>query len=211
MEAFDILTTGPRELPVYFKVPKLWKVGTLFWLYYLIRFHSYDIWAQTHNVPRPPEDFRFGETPFMTGMKILKMAGVKETDVFYDLGAGRGKMMFLAALATGCRAVGLEFLASYSIIGQRIIHNLGLEDRIDLRHADILEADLGEATVLFSAATSWSPTTKERLLERVPELAGGTRWVSVGWELRHPNLELRAAQRMLFSWGYDNAWYYVVK
>lgn len=211
MEALDILTTGIREWPIYFKVPKLWKVGTLFNLYYMIHFISLDIWLQIKDCPRPSEDFRFGETPFMTGLKLLKMANVTSNDVFYDLGAGRGKMMFLATLATGCRAVGLEFLASYCIIGERIIRNLGLEDTADLRHADILEADLGEATVLFTAATSWSSTTKERLLDRVSELASGTRWISVGWELRHPQLELRSAQRLLFSWGYENAWYYVVK
>ena len=211
MEALDILTTGPREWPAYFKVPKLWQVGSLFWVYYLFRFHSYDIWMQCHNLPRPSEDFRFGETPFNTGLILLKMARVSERDVFYDLGAGRGKMTFLAALAGNCRAVGLEMLASYCLLGNRIIGNLHLEGQVEMRHADILEENLGEATILYSAASSWSALTKERMLERVEELAPGTRWISVGWELRHKRLELRSARRLLFSWGYDNAWLYEVK
>ncbi len=211
MESFDILTTGIREWPVYFKVSKLWKVSSLLALYNLFRFPSWDIWMQTHNIPRPSEDFRFGETPYMTGLKIIKMAKITESDVFYDLGAGRGKMTFLTALATGCRAVGLEFLASYTLIANRIIRQLHLEGQAELRHADILKENLGEATVLYTAASSWSATTRERMLERVPELASGTRWISVGWELRHPQLELISAQRLLFSWGYDNAWLYVVK
>lgn len=211
MEALDILTVGVREWPTYFKVPRLWRASALLGAYYLFRFHSYDIWSQIHKLSRPSEDFRFGETPYNVGLELLKMAQVTERDVLYDLGAGRGKMVLLAALATKCRAVGLEYLPSYAIVAQRVIRALGLEPWADLHQADILQADLGEATVLFSAASSWAASTKEQLLRRVPTLAPGTRWISVGWELRHPLLELRAARRLLFSWGYDNAWYYVVK
>lgn len=210
-EIIEILTLGPRELPALLKTEKLWKVEALYWVYYLFRFYSFDIWLQRREVPRPPEDFRFGETPYRTGLKLLEMVKAGPTDVLYDLGAGRGKLVFLAALATGGRAIGLEMLASYTLIGNRMVRNLRLEGRVEFRHSDFLEADLGEATILFTAGTSWAATTKERLLERADELAAGTRWISVGCEQRHPRLDLVAADRLLFSWGFDNAFIYVVK
>lgn len=210
-EAIEILFMGPRELPALCSTPKLWRVEGLYWAYYLLRFHSMDIWMQTRDLPRPPEDFRFGETPYRTGLELVKMAKITDKDVLYDLGAGRGKMAFLSALASGGRAVGLEMLASYVIIGNRMVRNLRLEGRLEFRHCDFLEADLGEATVLFTAASSWSTTTRELLLDRADELAAGTRWISVGWELRHRKLELTAVKELPFSWGRDNAWLYVVK
>jgi len=210
-EALEILTLGPREWPALLRVPRLWKVESLFWAFYLLRFPSLDIWLQTRALGRPREDFRFGETPYSTGLEILREARLGPEDVFYDLGAGRGKMTFLAALASGGRAVGLEMLASYPLVGNRIVGALGLHGRVEFRHADFLREDLGEATVLYTAATSWSGETRAALLARADELAPGTRWISVGWECRHPRLELLSARRLLFSWGRDDAWFYRVR
>lgn len=209
-EALEILTLGAREWPALARVPGLWRVEARFWAWYLLRFPSYDIWLQTRGLDRPPEDFRYGETPYFTGLEILEEAGVDAGDVLFDLGAARGKLAFLAALATGCRSVAVDMLASYGLIGERIVRSLHLEDRVSFRHGDFLRVDLSEATVLYTAASSWSESTRARLLERVDELQPGVRWISVGWELRHPRLELRKARRLLFSWGRDQAWFYRV-
>lgn len=210
-EALEILTLGPREWPALARVPGLWKVEALFWACYLLRFPSWDIWLQTRGLDRPPEDFRYGETPYCSGLELLKEAEVGPEDVLYDLGAARGKLVFLAALATGCQAVGLEMLASYCLLGERMVRTLHLEKQVEFRHGDFLFEDLSEATVLYTAATSWSEGTREALLARVEELDPGTRWISVGWELRHPRLELLKARRLLFSWGRENAWVYEVR
>jgi len=210
-EALEILTLGPREWPALWRVPGLVKVEALFFAFYLLRFPAWEIWLQTRDLSRPREDFRFGETPYPAGLEILRQAEVGPEDVFYDLGAGKGKMTFLAALACGCRAVGLEMLASYTLVGNRMVRTLKLTDRVDFRHADFLNADLGEATVLYTAASSWSQPTREALLARADQLAPGTRWISVGWECRHPRLELLKARRLLFSWGWDCAWFYRVR
>ncbi len=210
-EALEILTLGPREWPALRRVPGLLKVEALYFAFYLLRFPAWEIWLQTRGVDRPRQDFRFGETPYPTGLEILHQAEVGPQDVFYDLGAGKGKMTFLAALACGCRAVGLEMLASYTLVGNRMVRALGWTDRIDFRHADFLQADLRPATVLYTAASSWSPTTREALLDRVDELTPGTRWISVGWECPHPRLELLAARRPLSSWRRATARFYRVR
>ncbi len=210
-ETLEILTLGPREWPALRRVPGLLKVEALFWAFYLLRFPAWEIWLQTRSLSRPREDFRFGETPYPTGLEILREAGVGPEDVFYDLGAGKGKMTFLAALASGCRAVGLEMLASYTLVGNRMVRALRLADRVEFRHADFLVEDLGPATVLYTAASSWSQATRDALLARAGELRPGTRWISVGWECRHPRLELLSARRLLFSWGRDTAWFYRVR
>lgn len=208
-EALEILALGPREWGPLARVPGLWKVEALFWRYYLVRFHSLDIWLQTRDLGRPPEDFQFGETPYFTGLQILQEAKVGPGDVFVDLGCGRGKMTFLAHLATGCRAVGVEMLASYVLVARRMVKTLRLE-AVEFRHGDLLNTDVSEATVLYMTAPTWSEETRQALLERADEVQPGARWISVGWECRHPRLNLLSARRLLFSWGRETAWIYEV-
>ncbi|MCR4782992.1 MAG: hypothetical protein K6A35_00535 [bacterium] len=210
-EIWDILTLCFREWPTLFKVKKLWKVEFLMWLYYLVRLPSLDIWLQRRLIDRDPDDFRFGDTPYQTGLKILQKAKICESDLFLDLGSGRGKMVFLAALSCNCQAVGVELLPSYNILCNRIAKNVGLGDRVQFVNGDFLEYDLTGATVIFTACTTWSQLTRDLLLDRVEELPEGTRWISAGQEQRHPDLNLVAADTLLFSWGYEDVWFYEVK
>ena len=211
-EIWDILTLGFREWPIIlFKVKGHLKVDILYGIYYLFRLPSLDIWLQRRLSSRPPEDFRFGETPYNTGLKLLEMAKVTKDDLFIDLGSGRGKMVFLAALAKGCQSKGIEMLPSYNILASRIAKNTKLTGRVQFLNDDFLTCDLTGATVIFTACTSWSQLTRDLLLDRVEELDEGTRWLSVGREQRHPDLELIKADRLLFSWGYENIWLYTVK
>lgn len=210
-EIWDILTLGFREWPVIMRVKGLWLVELLMGLYYLLRLPSLDIWLQRRLSSRPPEDFRYGETPYHTGLKLLNMAKVTEEDVFIDLGSGRGKMVFLAALAKKCQATGIEMLPSYNILANRIAKNTKLSNRVQFLNDDFLACDLTGVTVVFTACTSWSQLTRDLLLDRVEELDDGVRWISIGREQRHPDLDLIQADRLLFSWGYENVWLYTVK
>ena len=210
-EFWDVLTLCFREWPVLFKVKKLWKVELLMWLYYLLRLPGFDIWLQRRLVDRPADDFRFGDTPYQTGLKILQKAKVTENDLFMDLGSGRGKMVFLAALACHCQSVGIELLPSYNILCNRIAGNVHLEDQVQFLNDDFLECDLTGVSVIFTACTTWSEMTHDLLLDRVEELPDGVRWISAGQEQRHPDLNLVGADTLLFSWGYEDVWFYEVK
>ena len=210
-EVWAILTLSFREWPAIWRVPGLWKVQLLLGLYYLLRLPAFDIWLQRRLTPTAEEDLRFGDTPYQTALTILRLAQVGPQDTLYDLGSGRGKMVFVSALACGCQAVGVELLPSYNLLAQRITRQLGLEDRLHWVTDDFLECDLQGATVLYTACTTWAPLTRDLLLDRVEELAEGTRWISVGHEQRHPHLNLFRAERLLFSWGYEEVWFYKVQ
>ena len=43
---------------------------------------------------------------------MLKLAGVKKTDVVYDLGCGDGRIVVTAAKAYGARGVGIDYIGS---------------------------------------------------------------------------------------------------
>jgi SAM-dependent methyltransferase len=216
-EATSARDTGPprgvldtlRELFPIIGLPLLWKVEAQLWRHYLLRFLPLDIWLQGRKLDRPFSDFRFGETPWFTGRRLLEWARVGPDDVFFDLGCGRGKMVFLAALDRGCRSVGVEILPGYVRIGQQIAAATHL-DRASFFCQDFSEVDLREATVVFVAGSIFSDSTKRLLEVLVDQLKSGAQWLSVSWPTSHPRLELKASEDFFFSWGRETVYRYRV-
>jgi SAM-dependent methyltransferase len=207
-QALEVLFLTPREWGTLPAVPGLWRVEALMGLHYLVRFPPLDIWLQARLLDRPFEDFRYGDTPWFTGLAILRRAGVGPADTLYDLGCGRGKMVFLAHLACGCRAVGVELLASYVLLARRIARQAGLGQGPEFVHGDFLRCCLSPATVLYAAAATWSESTRAALLQRLEEVRPGARWITVAWDCRHPLLEPEGEEEHLFSWGRAPVRYY---
>ncbi len=208
-ESLEVLLLGPREWRPLFHVRRLWQVEALYWGHYLARFAPLDIWLQTRGLGRSRDDFRFGETPWATGLELLKLAEVGPEDTFYDLGAGRGKMVFLAALASGCQAVGIELLGGYNYVSRRLARWLKIENAV-FRDEDFLRTDLSPASVVYLAGTTWSAETRERLGERLDTLSPGCRVLSVSHECKRPRLELVGESQHLFSWGRAKVYRYRV-
>lgn len=209
-EALEILFLGPRESVALLGVPGLWKVETQFWFRYLARFLPLDIWLQGRpQQERPFGDFRFGETPYFTAQEILKEARLQPGETFLDLGCGRGKMVFAAALGFGARAIGVDLLATYIKIGRRVADFLGIRN-VEFRLEDFTLMEVYDADVIYIAGSIFELETREELLALVEQLQPGSRWITVGWPSHHPLLKLESQTEYLFSWGYEQAYQYVV-
>ncbi len=118
--------------------------------------------------------------------RILKLSGVKEGDVVYDLGSGDGRILIALANNTKARLiVGYEIsflLYLWSVIN---IWFKGFSKRIEVRFGDFLSRDLGQADVIFCFLT---PKGMKKLGPKFKrELRKGTRIISYtfsipGWE-----------------------------
>lgn len=109
--------------------------------------------------------------------KALRLANLRRNDVLYDLGAGDGRVLFIAAREFDARAVGIEVgPVQCLLIWLRIVAS-GLADQIQIKWADFYKADLREADVVFVYATS------SEALKLAPHLEGqmkqGARLVSI--------------------------------
>jgi SAM-dependent methyltransferase len=210
-EAFDIFFLGPREARALVGVPDLWKVEVLMWIYYLPRFLPLDIWLQGRPLAdRPFGDFRFGETPYFTALEILREADLRPGETFMDLGCGRGKMVFTAALAFQAQAIGVELLPTYVRFAQKIRHRLSLERETEFWMEDFTLVEVFQADVVYVAGSIFENDTRRELLAMVEQLQPDSRWISVGWQCDHPLLELQSARERLFSWGYERVYRYKV-
>jgi len=122
------------------------------------------------SIPTRPERVR----------KALKLANLQPNEVLYDLGAGDGRGLFIAAREFGARAVGIEAgPIQFAWIWLRLVAG-GFRNQIQVRWANFYKVDLHEADVVFFHATSKEVA---RLAPRLEQLKKGTRVVSISADL----------------------------
>lgn len=86
--------------------------------------------------------------------KALKLAGLQPNETLYDLGAGDGRVLFMAAREFDAQAVGLEIgPLQCALIWLRAIAS-GLGNKVQIRWGNFYKADLHDADVVFIYATS---------------------------------------------------------
>lgn len=118
-------------------------------------------------VPTKPERIR----------KALRLAKLRPNEVLYDLGAGDGRVLLIAARDFGAKAVGIEAgPVQCALIWLRATAS-GLRDRIQIRWEDFYKADIKDADVVFIYATSKEVLKLAPHLEK--QMKRGARLVSI--------------------------------
>jgi hypothetical protein len=109
--------------------------------------------------------------------KALRLANLQPDETLYDLGAGDGRVLFIAAREFSARAVGIEVgPIQCHLIWLRATAN-GLGNQIQVRWGNFYKADVSAADVVFVYATS------REVAKIAPHLEGqmkqGARLVSI--------------------------------
>ena len=79
----------------------------------------------------------------------LQLADLKQDEILYDLGAGDGRVLLMAAKEFGAKAVGIEIgPVQYALIWLRITA-AGFGDRISIRWGNFYKTELKDADVVF--------------------------------------------------------------
>lgn len=114
--------------------------------------------------------------------KALELAKLQPNETLYDLGAGDGRVLLIAARDFGAKAVGLEIgPIQCALIWLRATAS-GLGDKIKVRWGNFYNADLTEADVVFVYATSKEIAKLASHLEK--QLKRGARLVSISADFR---------------------------
>ena len=79
---------------------------------------------------------------------MLKMAGVTDADVVYDLGSGDGRIVITAAQRFGARGVGIELDPKLVGISEQVAKEGGVADRVRFIEGDLFKSDISGATVV---------------------------------------------------------------
>ena len=109
--------------------------------------------------------------------KALKLANLQADEVLYDLGAGDGRVLLIAARDFGAKAVGIEVgPIQCALIWLRAVAR-GFGNQIQVRWANFYKADLRDADIIFVYATSKEVVKLAPHLEK--QLKKGARVVSI--------------------------------
>src|SRR5512144_1941204 len=109
--------------------------------------------------------------------KALKLVNLRSNEVLYDLGAGDGRVLLIAAREFGAKAVGIEVGPIQCVMTWLRAAANGLGKQIQIKWADFYKADLHEADVVFVYATSREVIKLAPHLEK--QLRKGARIVSI--------------------------------
>ncbi len=129
--------------------------------------------AERRRLSRQRGSLTYGELTPAGVRKLLDYLQLTERDVFYDLGAGTGKVVMQAAMSVPLRkCVGIEIAASRVVAGRVVFwearrQNLIQARRCALRNGDFLTADLADATVIYTCSTAFSERLMRRLARKV--------------------------------------------
>ena len=127
----------------------------------------------------------FVPSPLPVIQHMLKLADLKAGEVLFDLGAGDGRTVIIAAKSFGARAVGVELREDLAKKALSTIHDHGLADRITIVNGDMFSVNLTSADVVFLYLTT---SANEKIRPKLEtELKKGVRIVShdyeiVGWK-----------------------------
>jgi len=127
----------------------------------------------------------FVPSPILVIQYMLKLADLKAGEVLFDLGAGDGRTVIMAAKSFGARAVGVELREDLAKKALSTIHDNGLADRVTIVNGDMFSVNLTSADVVFLYLTT---SANEKIRPKMEtELKKGVRIVShdyeiVGWK-----------------------------
>ena len=131
---------------------------------------------------------------------MLKLAGVKDGDVVYDLGCGDGRIVITAAKSYGAKGVGVDINPERIVEARANAKSAAVEQNVKFEENDLFKADIGNATVVTLYLL---PSVNERLKPKLlKELKPGTRIVSHSFDMGdwRPDKELVVDGRNLYLW-----------
>jgi SAM-dependent methyltransferase len=117
--------------------------------------------------------------------KALKLVDLQPGEVLFDLGAGDGRVLVMAAREFGAHAVGIEIGPLQCLVAWLRAVFGGLAKQVGIRRKNFYKADLKEADVVYAYLTSAKAARLAPQLER--QLRPGARVVAVsadipGWQ-----------------------------
>ena len=149
---------------------------------------------------KPLPDVHFEATPEDVVEAMLKMAGVTQEDVVYDLGCGDGRFVITAAKKFGARGVGVDIDPVRIEESNENARKGGVTDHVRFIEGDLFQTDIRGATVVtLYLLNELNLQLRPRLLR---ELKPGTRIVSHTFDMGdwEPDDIGKVRNRMFYYW-----------
>jgi hypothetical protein len=117
--------------------------------------------------------------------RALELAGLKAGETIYDLGAGDGRVLTIAAGEFGAHANGIELSPVHCLIALGRIFAKGLQGKAKIRWGNLYRSNIRDADVIYVYLTRTHAFRVKSILDK--QLRRGARVVTLssdleGWE-----------------------------
>lgn len=156
--------------------------------------------AAQNREPKHPPDVPYVPTSNSVVEGMLKLAGIKKTDVVYDLGCGDGRIVVAAAKTYGAHAVGVDINPVRIEEANANAKAAGVQDLVRFEENDLFDADIHTATVVtLYLLPDINLKLRPKLLK---DLKPGTRIVSHSFDMGdwQPEKEETVDGALIYLW-----------
>lgn len=157
----------------------------------------------------------YGEITYEGVEQLVHKLGLTESDVFYDLGSGVGKMVIQVYLNSPVKkSVGVELGPSRAHAAADAAHKLREEGRIVpgrqllFYNKNIIDMPLADATVIFMNSLCFSDALMQLLTDKLSELKPGLKVLSTRQLPAHSRFRLVETLYLPMTWNKDVPVYY---
>lgn len=153
------------------------------------------------------KELTYGEVEFDSFNEILDSAEPNKGDIFYDLGCGTGKAVYIAALRNMfSECIGVEILDEVyeTAVGLRKIFYSEAPEittKVSFIHADLLKVPFMNADIVFLPSTCFDMSFMSLFADACEELVSGARVITLTKDISSKNLELIHRKMYEMSWG----------
>ena len=154
----------------------------------------------------------YGEVDFRSFLAVLRRVPLQPGGIFYDLGSGTGRALFVARLTHDfARCVGIELLSGLHASGRRaerrfrrfvlpLLDSTANND-VDLCHGSLLDVDWSDGDLVFANSTCFSEQLVSQISERAERLKPGAFVITFTKPLTSPAFDIVEKKRWNMSWG----------
>ncbi len=123
----------------------------------------------------------FVPSPIIVVERMLRIADLQPSEILFDMGAGDGRTVIMAAKNFGARSVGIELREDLAKKALSSVNENNLNDRVTIVNSDMFTVNLAAADVVFLYLTT---SANEKLRPKLEsDLKKGTRVVSHDYEI----------------------------
>lgn len=155
----------------------------------------------------------YGETPLITYEKIAKEAALKPTDVFLELGSGRGRGALFLHHFFKCHFIGIERIPQFVKLARHLAHKYHQDD-VSLICGDMFQLELPKATVLYLYGTALTDQEIVSLVDKLKQYPTGTKIISISYPLTDYDENVFHTEKSFpvsFTWGETDAYIQTVR
>ncbi|MGR3912312.1 MAG: methyltransferase domain-containing protein [Candidatus Rhabdochlamydia sp.] len=156
--------------------------------------------------------FPYGETPLRAFELMGKKANLTASDVFVDLGCGRGRGVFFLSTFFHCKGIGIDLTASF-MQKARALSRSHAKKNVSFICKNFLDFDLSCATCIYLYGITYSDETLKMLEEKFKTLPLHSRILTIDEPLSSSltganTSSLTPSFQVEFNWGKADVFLY---